>query len=239
MSLPQKLVYPSIWMQKSFFQAAEQSRGTIIGSISQNNGDLKVRSLAFVHGVFQGSYATTMTVPLLCGAIVRDVTSVEDAAREGSFLDNSKRTSLLALCALWMPVVSSFSCVLHPHMLDRMRESVDPVVAHLLFFTDSLPSFSQFRSERRSEIVSLLAQSALRGVISQAVVSRRIPGAERVLPSLQSAADPFDYRTRIAYGLFQRMQNNGIANYDRSLDMRSQDFSVASSAALSISTFLR
>ena len=67
MTIATEMIYPSIWMQKTFFQIAEGERGAKIGeelSGGSSNCDLLIRVTAAVHAVFQLMYATIAVLPV-------------------------------------------------------------------------------------------------------------------------------------------------------------------------------
>ena len=245
MTIPSLMIYPSIWMQKTFFHYAEDERGARLGHPTarhRDDSDISIRVAAVAHAIFQFAYSNIILVPLIITSVLTAVVtplSTGFFTREGSVLERIAISFVVAIASLTIPTVSSLYTAVNPDELsDADSFSIQlPIYAHAALLACTLPALPDLVEQLSDRFPAALrplfgsGDSFLAGIAAASVhwVSGTTIG-RGLLERFEYSY--YNWRILLPEAIFDQMKEN-LSNYDRAFNMRSEELSAAVIAAFS------
>lgn len=154
MSIPNLMVCPTVWMEKTFFQIAENIRGEKIGNDPNSmtmRANLSLRVIALAHAVLQLAYAVFAVLPTCLAAAITVLTHPSITgfwSRERSVLAQVALAMIAAVGTVFMPVASSvqIACNLNELGKDGGGSIAASILAPSFLFSLTLPPLADLMS---------------------------------------------------------------------------------------------
>ncbi len=246
MTIPSLMIYPSIWMQKTFFQYAEVERGARIGHVPAKHREeftTSIRVAAVAHAIFQIVYADFILFSLIVASVLTAVVtplSTGFFTQEGRLLERIAISFGAAIASLTIPIVLSLYTAVNPDELSNAHSiSVQfPIYGHAALLACTLPTLSDLPEQLTSRV--------------SVALSGQVPSGDSFFSELASAAIHwlagsdlsreflnqveqryYAWRTLLPVAIFNQMEGD-LSNYDRAFDITSAEFSEAVLTSLRI-----
>jgi hypothetical protein len=147
MTIPSLMIYPSVWMQKSFFQIAEQQREVKIGEHGAKEGfasQVSIRVMAAFHGALQCVYATLAIIPVWIATTITIILTPNSTGfvhRDGTVLERMAIALRAAFLSVYAPVVASAAALWDIRQLSSVRSCAVsyPILKHGELLALTLP----------------------------------------------------------------------------------------------------
>jgi hypothetical protein len=230
------MIYPSIWMQKTFFQIAEGERRAKIGDYSEHeNGwsEVSIRVVAIAHAALQFLYAALAVVPASIITAVHVLLTPSPngfLTRNGTLFERMFVAVGAVFAGLCAPVLASFVTVCNTHVLREVQSCAVklPVLCHGFVFSFSLPSITNLPRELPwlERLQNLLSPPVLFTKCRENGLYYRADSDD--ITTFLQAADQGVFRWRLALPEALRFHmENHISHYDQAFDMSRQDLGQA------------
>jgi hypothetical protein len=241
MVLPSLLLYPSVWMQKTYFQFVEDERGARLAtppSRSLETYEISIRVMAVAHGILQCAFAVVMTIPLLAAitfTIASRPSSTGILEQDESLFKRIQIAALATIFSLYAPVGSSLATVFDVEELSTARSTsvATPILGHACFFAICLPSLRTMSQDIRESLQQQTQREEgwfqwfadLIGWSSDSAPPTSVP-------SLDNQA-LFRWRLALPTAIFGQVQHK-LSDYDQALDTASPEFVRALRTAVTV-----
>ncbi len=244
MTIPSLMIYPSIWMQKTFFEYAEDEKGARLGlppTGHRDEFDTSIRVAAVAHAIFQFAYANIMLLPLIIVSVLTAVVtplSTGFFTQEGGLLERIAISFAAATASLTIPILSSLYTAFNPDELnDTSSFSVTaPIIGHASLLACTLPALPDLVEQLSDRFPAALQplfgreRSLLFDLASTA--ARWLAGSDLARESMNQVEQRcYAWRTFLPGAIFELVEKN-LSNYDRAFDITSAEFSATVLTAL-------
>lgn len=234
MTIPVMMIYPSVLLQKTFFQFAEAERKAKIGedfTRATVSAHLSIRVAALAHAALQLLYATVAVIPVTVATIVTVILTPCPTGffnRSGTVLERVVLAVAAALFSLCAPIAGSFAAMVDIRLLSQVRSCAVslPIMAQGLLLAFTLPSLADL-SKHYACLQSMQNKFGQTTTWYQRWQRAGLLYIADTAPirSLLQATDQAAFRWRLAFPKALLSQaSESISNYDRLFDITEVPF---------------